>query len=96
MIDISNGMKRLEAQVYGDVHGVSFRAFAAREARSRAITGTVSNTAEGSVLVIAEGETHELESFLLQLKAGPRFGRVDRVETCWTEVTGTFSDFRVL
>ena len=89
-------MKRLEAHVFGDVQGVSFRAFAAREARTRGIAGVASNTVDGSVFIIAEGETHELESFLLWLRAGPRFARVERVEEHWTEATGTFPDFKII
>ena len=89
-------MKRLEAQVCGDVQGVSFRAFVAREARSRGVTGVVTNTYDGSVKIIAEGETHELEAFLLQLRAGPRFARVEKVEDVWSDATGAFTDFRIL
>lgn len=89
-------MKRLEAHVYGDVQGVSFRAFAAREARSRNVTGFATNTHDGSVMIVAEGGTHELESFLLQLRAGPRFGRVDKIKETWSDATGVFTDFRIL
>ena len=89
-------MRRFEAHVFGDVQGVSFRAFVAREARARGITGTTSNTADGSVKVVAEGETHGLEAFLLQLRAGPRFARVEKVEAVWSDATGAFADFGIM
>ncbi len=89
-------MRRLEAYAFGDVQGVAFRAFTAREARSRGLVGTAENLPDGSVHIIAEGKAHELESFLLQIKAGSRFARVDKVNEEWGVATGTFSDFRVI
>lgn len=89
-------MRRLDAYAFGDVQGVTFRAFAAREARNRGLVGIAKNLPDGSVHIIAEGEAHELESFLLQLRAGPRFARVDRVEENWGDALDTFSDFRIV
>ena len=67
--------------VSGQVQGVGFRWSAAREAKSRGITGFVKNLPDGRVYLEAEGSADQLEGFISWCKRGPDFGLVESVET---------------
>jgi acylphosphatase len=89
-------MMRLQAVVYGRVQGVGFREFVRREAISRGITGYVRNSDdERTVEVVAEGEQSALEALVTALHEGPRFSRVERVDTAYSDAGGGFSRFSV-
>ena len=67
--------------VSGRVQGVGYRAFAARTARGLGLSGGASNLSDGRVLVVAEGPAHALDRLEAALWEGPRFARVQTVET---------------
>ena len=78
-------MPSLSAHVRGQVQGVGFRAFAAREARLLELAGYAANRADGTVEVYAEGPQGSLERFLEILRRGPRHGRVESCEASFHE-----------
>ena len=88
-------VERLQMTVNGVVQGVGFRYFVIQRARSRGLTGYVSNRRDGSVEVVAEGARPELEELLAELNRGPRHGIVRNVKTEWQEPSGSFEDFDV-
>ncbi len=88
--------KRLECRITGRVQLVMFRDFTQRKASSLGLFGTVQNKKDGSVVVVAEGEEGKLEQLLLLLRRGSLLSRVDSVEVKWGEVTGDFSDFKIV
>lgn len=65
--------------VYGIVQGVGFRAFVQREAQRLQLHGWVRNREDGSVEVLATGETEAIERLEMALKQGPRMAAVERV-----------------
>ena len=65
--------------VRGRVQGVGFRWSAAKEARSRGITGYVKNLPDGSVYIEAEGSREQLDFFAEWCGHGPGFGYVESV-----------------
>ena len=67
-------------RVRGCVQGVGFRFFVERAATDLGLTGYVKNCFDGSVQVYAVGLSDKLRQLEKQLAAGPRWGRVDRVE----------------
>ena len=73
-----------------------FRDFVKRKAGNLGVFGTVENMSDGSVFVVAEGDGTKLEEFLSQLKKGPIFAKVLRIEAEWLGATESFSDFRIL
>ena len=86
----------LQAMVYGRVQGVYFRNFTSRCADELGLTGYVRNMSGGkAVEVQAEGERSKLEKLLGYLKVGPPGATVERVETTWTEYSGSFSRFNI-
>lgn len=68
------------AWVYGRVQGVGFRYTTQNEAQRLGLTGYAKNMDDGSVEVVACGESERVEQLMKWLKAGgPRSARVDRV-----------------
>jgi acylphosphatase len=87
--------ERLSAFVRGEVQGVSFRWFVAREAFRLGLRGWVRNRRDGRVEVLVEGERALLETLVETLRRGPRPARVDDVDLRWEEATGEFYDFKI-
>ncbi|MFQ5657362.1 MAG: acylphosphatase [Candidatus Methylomirabilales bacterium] len=85
----------LKARVIGRVQGVGFRYFTERVAEGMGVSGYVMNCSDGSVEVIAEGESETLKELLRLLKEGPRGARVEMVEETWGPYTGRFTSFSV-
>lgn len=67
------------AWVYGRVQGVGFRYTTQHEAQRLGLTGYAKNMDDGSVEVVACGESDRVEQLMKWLKAGWRSARVDRV-----------------
>ncbi len=68
------------AWVYGRVQGVGFRYTTQHEAQQLGLTGYAKNMDDGSVEVVACGESDRVEQLMKWLKAGgPSSARVDRV-----------------
>ncbi len=88
--------KRIECIVTGKVQMVSFRDYAVKKAKSLKLTGTVENQRDRSVVVIAEGETKNLETFIGFLEKGPTFADVRDVQVEWLPRKGEFSEFIIL
>ena len=80
--------KHLRIRVRGDVQGVGFRAATMRTAEELCISGTVCNEADGSVLIEAEGDSASLHALVEWCRRGPRFARVDSVQSDESEPVG--------
>lgn len=65
--------------VSGRVQGVGFRYFALDAARREGLHGYVANQDDGTVEVVAEGESESLERFERALRRGPSRSRVEGV-----------------
>ena len=87
----------LRVEVRGKVQGVSFRYFVVEKAQSLGINGYVTNLPDPrSLEVVAESGRNVVEELLGHIRQGPRWARVDEVETCWSEALQAYTDFRVL
>lgn len=86
----------IKAVVYGYVQGVFFRAFVSTRATQLGLTGYVRNLPGGkAVEVHAEGEREHLEKLINYLNVGPPGARVERVETDWSDYSGSYSRFTI-
>ena len=86
----------VRAIVYGRVQGVFFRVFTRGKARELDLTGYVRNLRDReAVEVQAEGERSKLEKLIAYLKVGPPGARVERVESDWSEYSGSYSNFGI-
>ncbi len=81
--------------MHGMVQGVGFRYFAYRNATIRGLKGYVRNRPDGSVESVVEGDRGMIDDYIRELKIGPRFARVTRVDVKWEPYQGTFGDFEI-
>lgn len=72
---------RVHMLVTGMVQGVGFRYFTVMAARRYGLTGWVRNRMDGSVELEAQGEGIDLERFERAVEAGPRWSRVEHIDT---------------
>jgi acylphosphatase len=89
-------MLRITARVTGRVQGVGYRSFVTACARETDVSGFVRNEADGSVVIIAEGDGYAVARFRRMLKApGDPLIRVDTLEVTATGADGEFSGFGI-
>lgn len=81
--------------VRGRVQGVYFRASTRDRARQLGLAGWVRNCADGSVELIAEGETAKIEQLVTWCHSGPRGAVVSEVRVEWQEPAGECVGFVV-
>jgi acylphosphatase len=85
----------LHAVIDGQVQGVGFRFFALELAEAVGVTGWVRNCYDGTVEVMAQGRRSVLESFLEQLRRGPRGAYVTNVAVDWEPADCKFVQFEI-
>jgi len=86
----------VQVVVYGIVQGVFFRAFVNRLATRLDLTGYVRNLpGREAVEVYAEGEKKHLEELIGYLKIGPSGAKVEKIETSWSEYSGSYPNFSI-
>lgn len=89
-------MQQLFLKIHGDVQGVNFRWDAREKAHELGLVGWVKNVYDGTVEIVAEGEEEALKKFAEWCKMGPRWGRVDKVEEQWGNLTRlNYSTFEI-
>jgi acylphosphatase len=86
---------QLYAIVTGRVQGVSFRYYTVQRARQLGVVGWVRNRQDGSVEVVAEATTSQLESLLAFLHTGSPASKVQSVEIEWRPPTDDYANFDV-
>jgi acylphosphatase len=86
---------RLEATVRGRVQGVGFRYFVVRRAMDLGIVGWVANDADGSVVLVAEGQPDALDALEAELRVGPIGAVVEAVDAVRMTGTGRHDRFRI-
>lgn len=82
--------------VHGNVHGVGFRAMTRRIALQVGVTGIVRNCPEGTVEIIAQGSSTQLNDFLEQLRNSPGTGRIDSMDTQIRPEKTHYSTFQIV
>jgi acylphosphatase len=87
--------QRLRVVIKGRVQGVGFRHFAIEHAGRLGLTGWVRNVPNGDVEVVAEGEEHLLDQFLVALKQGPLGAVIQDVTAVRLAAKGEFKQFGV-
>lgn len=82
-------------RIHGKVQGVGYRFFATRVARRLGLKGTVQNLRDGSVEAVVEGEKSAIDEWIEELKEGPRYAEVSRIDQDVKEFSGRLPDFDV-
>ncbi len=81
--------------IHGKVQGVGYRFFATRVARRLGLKGWIQNNRDGSVEAMVEGEKAAIDDWLEELREGPRYAEVTKVDQETKEFTGRLGDFDV-
>ena len=76
----SGGRRWVRWLVAGRVQGVGFRWFVQQAASRCGVEGDVRNLADGRVEIRARGSAAQLDNLLSEVRRGPGYARVDRVE----------------
>lgn len=88
-------MVQYEIKITGRVQGVGFRYFVQKRAREFDIVGWVKNTPDGCVMVMAQGDEKDMETFLEHLNIGPSMARVVKLEKSKLPGLEDFADFSI-
>jgi acylphosphatase len=89
-------MKELRIlRIHGKVQGVGYRFFATRVARRLGLKGHIQNLRDGTVEAMVEGEGTAIDEWIEELREGPRFAEVSRIDQEKRDFRGTFGDFDV-
>ena len=89
-------MKELRLiRIHGKVQGVGYRFFATRVARRLGLKGSIENQRDGTVEAIVEGEKKAIDEWIEELKEGPRYAEVTRIDQETKDFTGRLGDFDV-
>jgi len=89
-------MKEMRSiRIHGKVQGVGYRFFATRVARRLGLKGLIFNVRDGSVEATVEGEAGAIDDWIKELKEGPRYAEVTRIDQETKDYTGKLGDFDV-
>jgi acylphosphatase len=81
--------------IHGIVQHVGYRFFATRVARRFGLNGWIQNMQDGTVTACVEGYRHVIDEWVEELKEGPRYSRVTRIDEVVREFVGTLPDFDI-
>lgn len=90
-----NQIDRIQLRVVGRVQGVGFRYFVQDRARSLGLRGWVRNEGDGSVVLLAEGDSESLALLRQAVSQGPRRARVNAVSAEPVTDLSKLPDFEV-
>ena len=82
-------------RIHGKVQGVGYRFFATRVARRLGLKGNIQNNRDGTVDAVVEGEKDAIDDWIEELKEGPRYAEVTKIDQETKDFSGRLSDFDV-
>ena len=88
-------LERCHLIISGRVQGVCFRIYAQSEAQRLGLTGWCRNNPDGTVEIVADGDSIALCQFRNWCKKGPPMARVIAVKDNFSQATGMFSSFEI-
>lgn len=86
---------QFEIKITGRVQGVGFRYFVEKKAAELNITGWVKNMPDRSVVVMAQGDEKDMNTFIDYLRIGPTMAKVEDVSKNRMPEPENFSSFQV-
>lgn len=82
-------------RIHGKVQGVGYRFFATRVARRLGLKGSIQNNRDGTVDAVVEGEQSVIDEWLEQLREGPRYAEITKIDQETKDFSGRLGDFDV-
>jgi acylphosphatase len=89
-------MRQLHVIFHGRVQGVGFRATVIEHAHDLGVVGSVRNTSDGSVEMVAQGLQDQLDKLLLAIEQDPGLARVDTIEKRYSDVESPHTHFKIV
>ncbi len=87
--------QEIKIEIYGRVQGVRFRQFVKDTANSFSLRGYVTNQADGSVLIIAQGKENVLKDFLTKIQKGSTLSKVEGLSYQFRNRKNDFDNFEI-
>lgn len=94
-LSLLDGKKRMRLIIQGKVQGVFFRASTKEKAKELGLKGFARNRQDGTVEVVAEGDTDQLQKLYDWCHIGPDLSRVDSVKLSWHPYDKQFKEFTI-
>ena len=82
-------------RIHGKVQGVGYRFYVTRVARRLGLKGWVRNLRDGSVESMVEGEKESIDEWIDDVREGPRYAEVTKIDQETRAFTGKLPDFDV-
>lgn len=82
-------------RIHGKVQGVGYRFYATRVARRLGLKGWIQNLRDGSVEALVEGEPQAIDEWIDDVREGPRYAEVTKIDQEVREFSGKLGDFDV-
>lgn len=82
-------------RIHGKVQGVGYRFYATRVARRMGLKGWIQNNRDGSVEALVEGEKQAIDDWVEEIREGPRYAEVTKIDAESKDFTGKLPDFDV-
>jgi acylphosphatase len=82
-------------RIHGKVQGVGYRFFATRVARRLGLKGSIQNNRDGTVDAVVEGEKSVIDEWIEELREGPRYAEITKIDQETKDFTGRLGDFDV-
>ena len=82
-------------KIHGKVQGVGYRFYATRVARRLGLKGWIQNLRDGSVEAMVEGEPEKIDEWVDEIREGPRYAEVTKIDQEKREVAAQFGEFDV-
>lgn len=90
-----SGKSRIKINIFGKVTRVGFRQAVKEFAIERGITGWVTNTPEGDVVINAEGKKLDIKGLIDFCKKGPESAKIERCEAYYQRYRDEFTRFEI-
>jgi acylphosphatase len=94
-IEETEAMKTVKAIVSGRVQGVWFRAHTQEKAQELGVQGYVRNLSDGTVEIVAQGESAQVSALLDWARTGPPMSVVHGLDLLDLADTETYATFEV-
>jgi acylphosphatase len=88
-------MEQIHCTISGRVQQVFLRTYIKECADVHKVTGFVRNLENGTVEVVAEGNSETLTKFLADIRRGSALSQIDSVDAVWSHARHQFDHFSI-
>jgi len=83
-------------KITGKVQGIFFRVNTKKIADQLNIKGYVKNEPDGSIKIVAQGQTQALDKLADWCKTGPKLAKIEKVKKKVQPIKKTYDDFLII